>query len=113
MSCRILPNLTLTYILYLVSLLFAPPILHPTNHFLDREVFDILVSITCISGLEELSTKRGRGHTAGREQLVCTRSVLGGNTDCAAARALCGGGVVCACVHVCVHARSHAQLGLV
>ena len=24
---------------YLVSLLFAPPILHPTNHFLDREVF--------------------------------------------------------------------------
>ena len=39
-SCRILPNLTLTY---LVSLLFAPPILHITNHFLAREVFDLLV----------------------------------------------------------------------
>ena len=25
--------------LYLVSLLFAPPILHATNHFLDGEVF--------------------------------------------------------------------------
>ena len=28
--------------MYLVSLLFAPPILHPTNHFLDREVCDYL-----------------------------------------------------------------------
>ena len=26
-------------LLHLVSLLFAPPILHPTDHFLDREVF--------------------------------------------------------------------------
>ena len=32
-------------ILYLVSLLFAPPILHPTNHVLDREVFDLLVPL--------------------------------------------------------------------
>ena len=32
-------------ILYLVSLLFAPPILHPTNNFLDREVFYLLVSL--------------------------------------------------------------------
>ena len=31
--------------LYLVSLLFAPLILHTTNHFLDREVFDLLVPI--------------------------------------------------------------------
>ena len=31
--------------LNLVSLLFAPPILHPTNHFLDREVFDLLVPL--------------------------------------------------------------------
>ena len=30
---------------YLVSLLFAPPILHTTNQFLDREVFDLLVPL--------------------------------------------------------------------
>ena len=40
-GCRILSNPTVT-VLYLVSLLFGPPILHvhPTAvHFLDREVF--------------------------------------------------------------------------
>ena len=37
MSCRILPYLTLTY-----RTLF-PCFLHHTNHFLDREVFDLLV----------------------------------------------------------------------
>ena len=47
-SCRILPNLTFN-ILYLVSLLFAPPILHTTNHFLDTEVFDLLVPIIFLS----------------------------------------------------------------
>ena len=36
-------------ILYLVSLLFAPPILHTTNHFLDREVFDLLVPLIFFS----------------------------------------------------------------
>ena len=40
--CRIQSNSTVT-VLYLVSLLFAPPILHPTNHFFDREVFYLLV----------------------------------------------------------------------
>ena len=35
-------------ILYLVSLLFAPPVLYTTNHFLDREVFDLLV-VLCLA----------------------------------------------------------------
>ena len=35
--------------LYFVSLLFAPPILHTTNHFLGREVFDLLVSLIFFS----------------------------------------------------------------
>ena len=38
-SCRIDPTKPHFNTLYLVSLLFAPPILHPTNHFLDREVY--------------------------------------------------------------------------
>ena len=37
-NCRIQSNPTVT-VLYLVSLLFAPPILHPPNYVLDREVF--------------------------------------------------------------------------
>ena len=37
------------HVLYLVSLLFAPPILHPTIHFLDREVFDLLVPLIFFS----------------------------------------------------------------
>ena len=36
-------------ILYLVFLLFAPPILHTINHFLDREVFDLLVPLIFFS----------------------------------------------------------------
>ena len=39
-NCRIQSNPTVT-VLYLVSLLFAPPILHPPNYVLDREVFFI------------------------------------------------------------------------
>ena len=42
-SCRMDPTKPHFNTLYLVSLLFAPPILHPTNHCLDREVFDLLV----------------------------------------------------------------------
>ena len=30
---------TAVTVLYLVSMLIAPPILHPTDHFLGREVF--------------------------------------------------------------------------
>ena len=40
----------LTYfnIHYLVSLLFALLILHPTYHFLNREVFDLLVALAIL-----------------------------------------------------------------
>ena len=44
-SCRMHATKPHFNTLYLVSLLFAPPILHPTNHFLDREVFDLLVHV--------------------------------------------------------------------
>ena len=37
-NCRVQSNPTTT-VLYLVSMLFAPPFLHPTNHFLDRSYF--------------------------------------------------------------------------
>ena len=36
--CTILSNPAIT-VLYLVSLLFAPPIPHPTDDFLDRKAF--------------------------------------------------------------------------
>ena len=54
-SCRILSNPTVTVLLlyHLIPLLFAPPILHSTNHFLDREVFKFTCDIQ--SSLELLS----------------------------------------------------------
>ena len=51
-GCRILSYPTET-VLYLVSLLYAPPIVYPTNHFLDREVFLLTCTITALrSSLE-------------------------------------------------------------
>lgn len=35
----------LTVLYHLASLLIAPPILHPTHHFFDREVFDFLIKV--------------------------------------------------------------------
>ena len=44
-------------ILYVVSLLFASPMamLHTANHFLDREVFDLLVLLIFFSLSQECS----------------------------------------------------------
>ena len=44
-QCKEQGLVSIVIVLYLVSLLFALPILHPTNHFLDREVFKIYLFI--------------------------------------------------------------------
>ena len=48
-SCGIQSDPTVT-VLYLVSLLFAPPFLHSTNHFLDRKVLDCDLMFVLLSG---------------------------------------------------------------
>ena len=43
-NCRIQSGPAVA-VLCLVSLIFAPPVLHPTDHFLDRKVFYLLVPL--------------------------------------------------------------------
>ena len=67
MSCTEDPTKPHFNILYLVALLFAPPILHPTNHFLDREVFDLLVKYD----YDYFCVHRLSGHWAMHTDFVC------------------------------------------